>query len=630
VGERYPPIGSYAMLSDTHTAALVGEDLAVDWLCVPRFDSPSVFGALLDRRRGGALRLGVEGGRTVHREYLGQSLVLSSRVAATGGEVVVTDALVLEEGPDEERLVAGHRLVRHVRVTAGAVDLTLEVDARPDYARARAGWRLAADGQAQLSPDGGAPIAVTASRADLLAVAGGSNEVLQGQLHLAAGEEVALVVAWRSGAPARLTLEAARAMVERTQRIWRDWSDRSGYDGVAVELVHRSAVVLRALSYDESGALVAAPTTSLPEWIGGTRNWDYRFTWHRDASLVVLALYRLGHGATGRRYLRFLLDLAPVRGGSLPPMAGIGGETEGTELELDHLEGYARSVPVRVGNEAFEQYQLDSFGHVLDAAFVTHELGGLEPGQWEVLRPLVDIVADTWREPDHGIWEMRTQLRHHVNSKVMAWVCLDRGVRLAQALDSSVDVTGWEQARDEVHADVLAKGYDADRGAFTMAYDGDELDASVLAIPLTGFLPGDDPRVVSTLDVLMRELALRPDLDPPDPLIRRYDTEVVDDGVGGKEGAFLLSSFHLVAALVLAGRMDEARRRFDHLCSLAGPLGLFAEQAGPDGRMLGNFPQAFTHLALVEAALNIDSALRLDTAERQEALHDWAAQHRRS
>ncbi|WP_433531097.1 glycoside hydrolase family 15 protein [Micromonospora sp. CA-263727] len=327
--------------------------------------------------------------------------------------------------------------------------------------------------------------------------------------------------------------------------------------------------------------------------------------WHRDAALLLLALFRLGHAEEGRRYLHFLLSVCT--GDLLTPLIGIRGDTD-EERELPHLAGYAGSRPVRIGNEAAEQVQFDTYGHILDAALVYHELTG---EQWALLRKHVDVMADRWHEPDHGVWEVRGPRRHYVNAKVMTWVCLDRGIRLAESLgDPTADIGRWRAARDAVHAEVLDRGFDPEVGSFVMRYGSTELDASLLRIPLVGFLPGDDPRMRSTIDRLREELEIGPGL------LRRYRA---DDGLPGEEGAFLLCSFELVSALVLAGRRDEASKLFDQLRQYAGPLGLYSEQLAADGTALGNYPQAFTHLALIEAALNLDGA------GDREALHAWAA-----
>lgn len=613
IQERYPEIHSYAFLSDTHTAALVGPDGTVEWFCVPRFDGESVFGRILDRERGGGFSLWVEDAGLPARRYLGDSLVLESSYETPSGAATAHDFLAVSpaHGTGEDELPPGHLLVRMLRCESGSVRVRARVDARPGYGAKTANW----EGEANLwrLPE---PDLWLGSTAPL----GREGEGLAGAVELGAGEAVVFVVGYAGEEPRRVGAEEAGRLLEQSRRAWQDWSDRCPYHGFANEHVVRSALVLRGLAFDETGALLAAPTASLPEWVGGPRNWDYRYTWHRDASLLVLTLFRLGHEQEGRRYMDFLLSQDVVRGERLPPMAGIGGEHEGDERTLDHLEGYRGSRPVRVGNEAFEQVQLDTYGHVLDAAFVYQEMSGaLTPDHWSVLRRLVGLVADTWREPDHGIWEMRVEKKHHVYSKIMAWVCLDRGVRLAAMLeDPEAPTDRWREERDALRRDVLERGYDEERGAFVIAYGEKALDASVLHASLFGFLPGDDRRVVSTAERVSEELGTG------DALIHRYDGGTVDDGIEGPEGAFLMCSFDLVSVLVLAGRVEDAGRRFGRLLRYAGPLGLFSEEAAADGTALGNYPQAFTHLALIQAAMNLDAA-----GDEEEALHAWAARGRR-
>ncbi|KXK59515.1 hypothetical protein AWW66_23760 [Micromonospora rosaria] len=601
----FPPIDGYAFLSDTHTAALVAPDGAVEWLCVPRFDGDAVFARLLDRDAGGAFALTVDGAGPVERRYLPDTLVLASRYEGRAGDAVVRDFLAVTPGDPEQPIRAGKLLVRQVSVERGPVRLAVRVTPRPGYGARPATWERSGDrwraAGARLWLDADLPL--TADDGDLHA-----------EVDLPAGRTVTLLLGY-DDAPADGTGQPGGAtdperLVERTCATWRDWAARSDYAGFAAEAVRHSALVLRGLSFDETGALLAAPTTSLPEEIGGSRNWDYRYTWHRDAALLLLALFRLGHAEEGRRYLRFLLDICAGQQTLLTPLIGIDGRTD-EEREVEHLSGYAGSRPVRVGNEAVDQVQFDTYGHILDAALAYQQLTGELTGeQWGLLRRHVDTMAERWREPDHGIWEIRGPLRHHVNSKVMIWVCLDRGIRLAGLLgDDTAPVERWRRARDELHAEVLDRGYDRELNSFVMWYDSTEPDASLLRIPLVGFLPADDPRVLGTIDHHWRELAVAP------ALIRRY---VADDGLPGEEGAFLLCSFELVSALALAGRRDEARDLFDRLMALAGPLGLYSEQMAADGTALGNHPQAFTHLALVEAALN------LDAAGDREALHVWA------
>ncbi|MFG3684983.1 glycoside hydrolase family 15 protein [Micromonospora sp. NPDC047740] len=593
----FPPIDSYAFLSDTHTTALVGPDGAVDWFCLPHAEGDAVCARLLDRHRGGAFAHSVAGCSEPDRRYLPDTLVLESRYVAPSGTAVGQDFLAIRPGDPAQPIRAEKLLVRRVTAERGTVRLAVRLQPRPDYGAAAVEW-AAADGRWQAR---GVPLAVRATLP--LAVDGGT---LHGEIELSEGATATVLIGYGE----RPGTAAPEELLDQTCRTWRDWSVRSDYAGFGADVVRHSALVLRGLSFDETGALLAAPTTSLPEEIGGVRNWDYRYTWHRDAALLLLALFRLGHAEEGRRYLRFLLDVCSGAGNTLAPLVGIRGVITDEQV-LPHLSGYAGSAPVRIGNEAAEQVQFDTYGHVLDAALAYQRLTGeLTADQWRLLRRHVDAMADRWREPDHGIWEIRGPRRHYVNAKVMTWVCLDRGSRLAELVgDRGAPVRRWRTARDALHAEVCDRGYDRELGSFVMAYGSRELDAALLRIPVVGFLPGDDPRVTGTVDRIRERLAVGPGL------VRRY---AVDDGLPGEEGAFLLCCFELVSALVLAGRRDEARRVFDRLRGHAGPLGLYAEQLAVDGTALGNYPQAFTHLALIEAALNLDGASDRD------ALHAWA------
>ncbi|WP_341718719.1 glycoside hydrolase family 15 protein [Micromonospora sp. FIMYZ51] len=594
---NYPPIDSYAFLSDTHTAALVAADGAVEWFCVPHFAGDAVLARLLDRRSGGGLELSVAGCAEPSRRYLPDTLVLENRWTTPDGSAVGHDFLAVAPGDGPQPLRADKVLVRRVRVEQGRIRLAVRVTPRPGYGVREATWEQVggrwrvADTPLWVGSD--LPCEVT-------------DGVLRIEAELTAGQTAVVLVGYDDDVTDEIDPDE---LLARTCQTWQTWSARSDYTGFGADAVRHSALVLRGLSFDETGALIAAPTTSLPEEIGGVRNWDYRYTWHRDAALLLLALFRLGHAEEGRRYLHFLISICT--GELLSPLIGIHGSTD-TERELPHLEGYAGSRPVRIGNEAAEQVQFDTYGHILDAALAYHELtGDLTDEQWALLRRHIDMLAQRWREPDHGIWEIRGPRQHYVNAKVMIWVCLDRGIRLAELLDDrSADVDRWRDARDAVHAEVLERGFNRQVNSFVMTYGSTELDASLLRIPLVGFLPGDDPRVLATIDRLRQELEIGPGL------LLRYRA---DDGLPGEEGAFLLCSFELVSALVLAGRRDEAAKVFDQLSQYAGPLGLYAEQLAADGTALGNYPQAFTHLALIEAALNLDGA------GDREALHAWAA-----
>ncbi len=597
----FPPIDAYAFLSDTHTGALLGPDGAVEWFCVPHFEGPAVFARLLDRRIGGAFSYTVADAAPPTRRYLPDTLVLESRWATAEAEVVGRDLLAVAPGDPDRPIRPGAVLVRRLRVTRGTARLTVEVTARPEYGTRAARWSGAGRSWRCADP----PLWI---ESDLPLRDDG--ERLAGTVTATAGTTVTVLLGY--GDPPPSPPDAAH-LEATTCRTWREWSARSDYAGLAADAVRHSALVLRGLSFDETGALLAAPTTSLPEEIGGVRNWDYRYVWHRDAALLLLALFRLGHAEEGRRYLEFLLGICAEAADGLAPLVGLRGGTT-VERELAHLDGYAGSRPVRVGNEAAEQVQFDTYGHVLDAALAYQELtGALDGDQWRLLRHHVDGMAVRWREPDHGPWEVRGPRRHYVMGKVMTWVCLDRGIRLAESVgDRDAPVSAWRRAREALRAEVLDRGYDPRLGSFVLAYGSTELDAALLRIPLVGFLPGDDPRMVSTIDRIREHLEIAPGL------LRRYR---FDDGLPGEEGGFLLCSFELVSALVLAGRHAEARTVFDRLLSGVGELGLCPEERAADGTALGNYPQAFTHLALIEAALNLDAA--------GDALHDWVARSAR-
>ncbi|MFG1658547.1 glycoside hydrolase family 15 protein [Micromonospora chersina] len=595
--EHFPPIDAYAFLSDTHTTALIGPDGTVEWFCVPDAAGDAVLARLLDRDVGGRFSLSVQGCPAPARRYPPGTLVLENRWVGPDGTAIGEDLLAVRPGDADRPIHAERVLLRRLRVCSGALRVRAELTVRPGHGTRAVRWERR---------DGGWHAARTPLRlvTDLPVTVDGGTLVAEAELR--AGRSATLLLGYAGPVP---DLADADRLRDRTCATWRDWSARGDYTGFAAEAVRHSALVLRGLSYDETGALLAAPTTSLPEEIGGVRNWDYRHTWHRDAALLLLALFRLGHAEEGRRYLHFLLGLC-ARQHPLAPLVGIHGHA-GEERELPHLSGYAGSAPVRIGNGAADQTQFDTYGHMLDAALAYHQLTGeLTGAQWALLRGHVETMADRWREPDHGVWEIRGPCRHYVNSKVMSWVCLDRGVRLAALLDDrGAPVDRWRRERDALRAEVLDRGYDERVGSFVMAYGSTELDASLLRMPLVGFLPGDDPRMVATVERIRAGLAVAP------ALIRRYR---VDDGLPGEEGAFLLCSFELVSALVLAGRRAEARETFDRLADRAGPLGLYPEERGADGTALGNHPQAFTHLALIEAALN------LDAAGDRDALHAWA------
>ncbi|MEY9214331.1 glycoside hydrolase family 15 protein [Thermobifida halotolerans] len=607
---EFPPIGEYALLSDCRTAALVAPDGAVEWLCVPRFDGPSVFARLLDRQRGGAWEMTVVGATAVERSYVEETLVLRTHWQTPEGVAVGYDFLATLPH-DPEGVVSAGVLVRLVHCERGAVRVRSRVVARPDYGARDARWNprdgaLVEDGSGILLSGFGTTMP-------------GVGGAVTTETTLRAGESLAVGLDYTGDTLRRITAETAHHLLDQSVRTWQTWSSDADYHGVAADRVRHSAVVLRGLMFEDTGGLIAAPTTSLPERVGGQRNWDYRYVWHRDAALVVLALLRMGHKEEAGQYLRFLLGYCVEKERRVPPMVGIGQTPVPDEKVLDHLSGYRNSRPVRIHNNAYDQHQLDVYGHILDAALAYQQVtGGLAEADLGELRKVVELACTTWTQPDAGVWEVRDGHRHWTNSKLYAWVCFDRAVRLFQKTGAVSDelLDTWRVERDAVRVDLLNKGCHPGLGRFVQSYGSANVDGSLLRIPLVGFLEGDDPRVLATIDRIDAELG------DAGFLVHRYDTASTRDGIDdAPEGAFLLCSFEMVSALVLAGRTEEARRRFEALCSHAGPLGLFAEEMSADGTMLGNYPQAFTHLALIEAAMN------LDEAGHEDALHAWARRH---
>ncbi|WP_016908710.1 glycoside hydrolase family 15 protein [Streptomyces xiaopingdaonensis] len=634
----YPPIGEYCFLSDCHTASLVGPDAAVEWLCAPRFDSASVFARMLDRAAGGAWELALDGTEPREQRYLDGTLVLETRWTTPSGTAVGHDFLAARQ-PDGDRQGIEPRgtLVRLLHCESGEVRTRHRLDVRPGDARTAARWSARHRAGDETGGAAAASGALVEEETGLcLAVAGGADGgesvaptlAEDGSLVVDAvltpGATLAVSLGLGPGSEAAAGVDGADRLLRETAAAWRAWSSAAAYEGYGARHVRHSAVVLRGLMASATGALIAAPTTSLPEWPGGERNWDYRFLWQRDAALVVLVLMRLHHRAEAGAYLRLLLRHCAVSRGVLTPMLDIDGSTESSEHASEHLDGYLASRPVRYGNEAFRQHQLDTYGQVLDAALVHQQVTGtegqgLDEAELGALFAVVDRVCRVRHGPDDGIWEVRNLPRNWTSSRLYAWVCLDRGIRLAElAEDGRPQIGNWRAEREALRREILTHGYDEERGAFVQSYGSRNLDASLLHVSLVGFLEGTDPRVVSTIDRIDEELG------EDGWLVHRYDPQATDDGLNGPEGGFLLCSFDMVSALVLAGRRDEARRRFEALCSRRGRFGLFSEEMTAAGQMLGNYPQAFTHLGLIEAAMN------LDAADDSEALHAWATRTARS
>ncbi|WP_344213172.1 glycoside hydrolase family 15 protein [Nonomuraea bangladeshensis] len=609
--DTYPQIADHGMVGDLQTVALVSETGTIDWWCAPRFDSPSLFASLLDGERGGHCRLSVDSGRvagvTVRQLYLSDTAVLVTRFMAPDGVGEVADFME----PDPSGAPSGrHRLIRAVRVVRGALPFTLVCRPRFDYGRAPHALTLLDDGSA-LFRGPGTDLRLQASSSVTLRPDG---DDLTADLTLRAGETAFVALTATSSAaerpPPLMTADEVRGSLESCRAFWHDWLRASRYRGRWQDMVNRSAITLKLLTYAPTGAPIAAATMGLPEQIGGERNWDYRYTWVRDASLSVRALIDLGfveEAQSFRAWLRERLDAGDTTSGEpLQIMYRVDGDPHLTEEVLGHLEGYQKSWPVRAGNAAAGQLQLDIYGEVADALAQAQEVGGIHG--WRAFSGVLDWLADAWDRPDEGIWETRGGRQDFTYSRLMTWVAFDRGIRMATAYSRPADLARWTGARDAVFGQIVERGWNPRRQAFVQHYATDVLDASLLLMPRAGFISPRDPAWLSTLDAMGRELV-------SDSLVYRYDPDASPDGLRGSEGTFNLCSFLYVEALARAGRLQQARYAFDKMLTYANHVGLFAEEIGPSGEQLGNFPQAFTHLALIAAAMALDE--HLDLAERR-------------
>src|SRR5215207_4377693 len=580
----------YGLIGDQQAAALVGRTGAVDWLCLPRFDSASCFSALLgDDRHGRWLVAPADQVRADSRRYRPGTLVLETDLETSEGAVRVIDFM-----PPRGR--GAPRVMRIVEGLRGRVPMRMELSLRPDYGSIRPWVEHAADGViATAGPD-----AFRLSTPLALEIDDGTATA---QFEAVEGTRVRLTLTWHPSYEESPPVEDADSALARTEEWWREWSGRCPYDGAYREEVLTSLIALKAMTSETTGAVIAAPTTSLPEDIGGMRNWDYRYCWLRDSVLALEALLAVGYTDEALAFRDFLLRVGTGDPTTIQIMYGIGGERRLTEFELEQLPGYEGSTPVRIGNAASEQFQLDVYGEVVAVMFLGAEmLGRIDKRLWPRWRTVIEHVETIWPQPDDGIWEARGPQRHYTYSKVMAWVVFDRAVRLAERFELDAPFERWRRIRDEIHAEVCERGYDSERRTFTQYYGSRELDASVLNIPLVGFLPGTDDRVTGTIDAVWRELGR-------DGFVSRYSTAETDDGLTGDEGQFLACSFWLVNALARNARVREARTLFERLLGLRNDLGLLAEEYDvARRRQVGNFPQAFSHLTLVLAARAIAQA----------------------
>jgi len=608
MGTTYQPIENYGIIGNMRTAALVGMDGSIDWLCLPYFDSPSVFAAILDEKKGGRFRIAPGRDRLRHKQfYWPDTNILITRFLHGDGVGEVEDYMPVggRSVPDE--------VIRRVRMVRGQFTFRLECRPAFDYARAAHETHITEHGARFDTP------AISLGLASCVPLcADGDGAVAD--FTLSEGEHATFVLRRLGPADGHAhcpDIDEAEEMFRATVVYWRRWLSQCTYAGRWREIVERSALALKLLSFEPTGAIVAAPTCSLPESIGGPRNWDYRYTWIRDAAFTLYSLERIGFTEEATRFKEWLTDRwhrADGRGtGPLQPIYGLDGRADLTEETLDHLEGYRGSRPVRIGNGAHQQLQLDIYGELLDAVYLHNKY--VEPigyDGWTRLRCLLDWLCDNWRRDDESIWEVRGGPRPFVYSKYMCWVALDRGLRLADKRSFPADRSRWLKVRDEIYEAVMANGWNASRRAFSQAFGSDALDASSLLMPLVFFMAPNDQRMLTTID------AIRRPLDAggltANGLVYRYDPAAAPDGLPGREGTFNICSFWLVEALTRAGRTDSARLEdarllFEQMLGYSNHLGLYAEQTSDSGEALGNFPQAFTHLGLISAAFNLDRTL---------------------
>lgn len=613
--ERSPPptpIADYGLIGNRHTCALVSRGGSIDWCCLPHLESPSVFAAILDDARGGRWSIAPVDQATATREYLGCSPVLDTVFRSGTGVLRLRDFIPIRGGREGETSRSAHGIVRIAECLEGEVPLDIEWMPRPNYAR----------DDVEITRDGDALVARSRQGSFWISGLPESERVrlhgaaVSSRATLRAGERLPLVSGWGDPAGESAGL-LARRYLDETLEWWSRWERECGVEPIVDRWrpqVLRSGMVLQLLTNERTGAMAAAPTTSLPEEIGGVRNWDYRFCWVRDASMISRAFITLGQRRDGIAFLRFLENAArqhrdPAR---VQVLYGLNGETWLPEYTLGHLDGYAESRPVRIGNDAMLQRQLDAYGELIQAAHDLLEIGAApNDAQSEWLCRIADYVCDVWRLPDHGIWEVRGPERHFTYSKLMCWVALDRALRIATRMDWTCDTARWLRERQEIRRVILDEGYDPARRTFVQSFGDGALDASTLLIPLFGFLPPSDPRVQGTIDAVLRWLTR-------DGLVYRYVTDESADGVSGGEGAFALCAFWLVDALALSGRVEEALPLFERMLDRANDVGLYSEEIDPaTGEFLGNFPQAFSHVGVINSAHYLGRALM--ARERGEA-----------
>ena len=593
----YKPIGEYGLIGDKKSAALVGTDGSIDWCCFPRFDSPSVFGAILDDRRGGRFQIAPASPYTTREQsYLADTNVLSTSFTTESGEMSVLDFMPVREAASEE--AGPSEIHRVVRCTRGTVSVKCTFEPRLDYARAstalkREGQAIVANGGRQtLRLSTQVPMDIESDRAT-------------GEISLVEGEKAVFVAAYGYDRPTRIESYRTSEKLAATLTYWRSLVNELSCDGRWKAEIVRSFLLLQILRYEASGAIVAAPTASLPERNGGSRTWDYRYSWLRDSSFTMDAFYRMGWTGGASKYINWLVDHCKVTNGNTRIVYGVSRNSSLKESVLDHLDGYMGSRPVRIGNGAANHLQTDVFGEVILAIDTLQRRGGEVPEDaWSVVEHFADTVCNTWTHKDRGVWEVRGEQRHFVYSKIMCWVALDRAVMLAKALRRPAPIEKWEQCARTIKAEVLQQGWSDRKGSFVQSYGSETLDASSLVIPFVGFLPPGDRRVASTVEAISRELA-------DGPLVQRYIPEQTDDGLNAEpEGAFTMLSFWLIGNLIQIGQVERAREYFERVLDYSNHLGLFAEMIDRTTlEPVGNFPQAYSHIGLIHTAGNLERAL---------------------
>ncbi len=597
----YQPIEDYAVIGDLHTVALVGKNGSIDWCCIPRFDSPSVFGALLDANKGGFFRIAPPDmpGMGHKQLYIPETNVLITRFLTVHGVGEVIDFMPVKEiGSSEHQ----HHLIRSVSIARGS--LPFEMVCRPafNYARDSHTLHLSKEGALFHSND------LCLGLASPVPLEEDGQGGVRARFTLHAGQSVHFILETAKEhdlVPKHLSHGQYQNAFFDTIGYWRKWLSQCQYHGRWREMVQRSALVLKLLTYAPTGAIVAAPTTSLPETIGGARNWDYRYTWLRDSGFTLYSLLTLGFTDEARAFMGWLDDRCHElkENGSLQPMYTIDGAHDLTECTLDHLEGYRQSRPVRIGNGAYSQKQLDIYGELLDAIYIFNRYGDISYDLWQNLRRLLEWLNDHWQEPDEGIWEVRGGPKRFVHSRLMCWVAFDRALRLARQRGLPAPMMEWMQTSADIYEQIMYAGWNEKKQSFVQYYGSEAVDASALLMVLTRFAGPTDPRIQSTINRIMHELT-------SDSLVYRYNPKkAADDGLGSEEGTFSPCSFWLAESLAMAGRLDEARLILEKMLSYSNHVGLYAEEIGPTGQALGNYPQAFTHLSLITACYNIDRAL---------------------